>query len=259
MDENIENTPGENTPQYTEVEQRAIEMGWRPKTEFNGNEADFIDAKEFVNRKPLFDKIEHQSRQLKQVTRALEALKTHYTKVQETEFNRALSALKEERKSALRDGDGDKFEAIDSQIKTVEHQITEVQRAAAAPVVEQNETPQVFNDWVSRNTWYNSSKAMRAFADELGRELAGTMEPTEVLKRVEQSVRSEFPHKFTNPNKQAAPEVGSSRVSPSTRGSDDFQLTETERQIMNTLIRSDPKLFNKETYIAQLKAARESK
>ena len=35
------------------IETRALEMGWRPKEEFDGNEEDFIDAKEFVRRKPL--------------------------------------------------------------------------------------------------------------------------------------------------------------------------------------------------------------
>ena len=195
---------------------------------------------------------------MKQVTRALEALKTHYTKVQETEFNRALNTLKEERKTALRDGDGDKFEAVDEQIKTVENQIQEV-RAAAQVSAQTQETPQVFNDWVNKNSWYNSNKAMRAYADELGRELAGQMDPVDVLTRVEQAVRTEFKHKFVNPNKENAPEVGSSRGNSESRSNDGFQLTDQERQIMNTLIRSDPKLFNKETYIAQLKAARDKK
>ena len=35
------------------IEQRAIEMGWRPQEEFNGDEEDFIDAKEFVRRKNI--------------------------------------------------------------------------------------------------------------------------------------------------------------------------------------------------------------
>jgi len=251
--DNIENTPETpEVPQLSEIEQRAMEMGWRPKSEFHGDEVDFIEAKEYVNRKPLFDKIEHQSRQLKQVTTALNALKTHYTKVQETEFNRALAALKEERRTALRDGDGDKFDTVDEQIKTVETQIKEVQQAAQIETTT-NEVPQVFNDWVSRNSWYTSSKAMKAYADEVGRELAGTMEPTEVLKQVEKSVRKEFAHKFVNPNKEIAPEVGSSRGTNSRTRSESFELTDQERHIMNTLIKSDPVKFTKEKYIADLK------
>jgi cytochrome c556 len=69
--------PVEQAPQRSDIETRALEMGWRPKEEFEGSEDDFIDAKEFVRRKPLFEKIEHQSKELKQIKQALEACKGH--------------------------------------------------------------------------------------------------------------------------------------------------------------------------------------
>lgn len=254
MDEEIKTTENP-TPQYSEIELKALEMGWKPKTEFHGDEADFVDAKEFVNRKPLFDRIEHQSKQLKAVTRALDALKTHYTKVQETEFNRALSALKAERKEALRDGDADKFDELDDQIKQVETQIELVKEAAATPAVQSETEHPEFVAWVSKNSWYNNTGYMRAFADDLGSRLARQgMSPNEVLKEVEKAVRKEFPNKFVNPNKAAAPDVGSSRSPAATSSkNDDSFLTEQERKIMNTLIASDPKTFTKEKYIADLK------
>lgn len=242
------------TPEYSEIELKALEMGWKPKEEFSGDETDFIDAKEFVNRKPLFDRIEHQSRQLKAVQRALDALKGHYTKVQETEFNRALSVLKAERKEALKDGDADKFDTLDDQIKQVEGQLELVKEAAATPSANPEEHPE-FVSWVSKNSWYNTTGYMRAFADDVGSRLARQgMSPSDVLREVEKAVRKEFPQKFTNPNKQSAPDVSSSRA-PATTSSkaDNFPLTDEERKIMNTLIASDPKTFTKEKYIADLK------
>ena len=76
-----ENQTQDQPKQHTEVELRAMEMGWRPRDEFSGEDDDFIDAKEFVARKPLYDKIAQQSKQLKNVTQAVEALKEHYGKV----------------------------------------------------------------------------------------------------------------------------------------------------------------------------------
>jgi hypothetical protein len=255
MTDIVENTQEGTPPEYTEVEQRAMEMGWRPKTEFSGDENDFIDAKEFVSRKPLFDRIEHQSKQLKRVTQTLDALKTHYTKVQETEFNRALAALKQERKAALTDGDGDKFDKLDDEIKVVESQIHEVRQAAQ--VVTTNESPEVFQKWVSKNNWYTSTDSMRLYADKVGLDLhASGVPPEDVLVRVEQAVRKEFPHKFTNPNKELAPEVGNSRVPAGKRSGGEFQLSDQERQVMNTLIKSDPVRFTKEKYISDLKKIR---
>ena len=132
----VVDTPEQKEP--TEIEKRAIEMGWRPKEEFNGDEADFIDAGEFVRRKPLFDKIEDSSRQIKQLHKALEAFKQHYSSVKEAEYNRALTALKQHRKEALTAGDGDRFEAIDEEIKRVETEaskIQEVQQVEDTPTV----------------------------------------------------------------------------------------------------------------------------
>ena len=53
-----EQTQEKKAPELSAVEQKAIEMGWKPKDNFDGEETDFIDAAEFVRRKPLFDKID---------------------------------------------------------------------------------------------------------------------------------------------------------------------------------------------------------
>src|SRR5690349_15603602 len=110
-----------------------MEMGWNP--EFDGPDEDFIDAKEFVRRKPLFDKIEHQSKELKQVKTALEALKVYATTANETAYKKALSDLKSARKVALTEGDGDKFEIIDNQIKDAEKQVAELQQIKQTPLI----------------------------------------------------------------------------------------------------------------------------
>ena len=82
MEENLpQEQAAPETPELSPIEQKAISMGWRPKDQFEGDEEEFIDAKEFVRRQPLFDRIENQNKQLKNVTKALEALKVHYTRV----------------------------------------------------------------------------------------------------------------------------------------------------------------------------------
>lgn len=257
-EELTQNTNETPSVEYTDIERKAMEMGWRPKEEFSGDEVDFIDAKEFVNRKPLFDKIEHQSRQLKNVTKALEALKQHYTVVQETEYQRALAALKQERKTALVEGDGDKFDRIDDQIKDVEKQMEVVKANANTPAVQEDTTHPEFAAWIAKNTWYANEETeyMRVFADKFGGNLAKRgVPPAEVLKQVEQAVRKEFPNKFVNPNKELAPDVSTSRGTQKATKSDTFELTEQERNIMNTLVRGGH--ITKEKYLADLRAAKE--
>lgn len=258
--ENLENNTGDtpaDAPQektYSEVEQRALEMGWRPREEFAGEDEDFIDAKEFVARKPLYDKIAQQSKQLKSVTQAVEALKQHYGKVQETEYQRALKALKQERKQALVDGDADKFEVLEDEIKSVERQVDVLKKEQEIPIVKEEPTihPE-FAEWQNKNRWYTDVGYMRKFADELGAQLANTMPPAKVLAEVEKAVRKEFPHKFSNPNKANAPDVGSSGGSGRVRGAD-IQMTDQEKRIMDTLVRGGH--ITKEKYISDLKKAK---
>lgn len=254
--------PQEQVAQPSEIETRAMEMGWRPKEEFGGSEDDFIDAKEFVRRKPLFEKIDAQSRQLKNVTQGLEALKNHYSKVRETEFNRALQELKSQRKQAMTEGDGDRFEQIDEQIKDVEVQAAEMKQIQSRPLVREEVVNPEFQSWKARNSWYDSTESMRAVADKIGIRLHSEGVPAaEVLKRVEQEVRKEFPQKFVNPNKAGAPSVESS----TTRGGgtskrDDFQMSEQEEKAMKSLTRitgKDGKPFMTQAqYIADLKKAK---
>lgn len=261
MDEELktEQTPVEQTaePELSSIEQRALEMGWRPKDEFNGDEDDFIDAKEFVRRKPLFDRIEQQGKALKNVTKALEALKEHYGKVQETEYKRALNDLKMQRKAALSDGDGDRFEEIDAQIKSIETQAQSFKANQELPIVQEEVIHPEFQAWTSKNPWYGTIPYMRNFADSLGQELAasGRYSNSEILQEVEKRVKAEFPDKFRNRNKDNAPDV-SSGGKPSRTSNDDVQLTEQERKIMNTLVAT--KQITKEKYLADLKKIKEA-
>lgn len=250
--EELVDTPAERTP----MEQKAMEMGWRPKDEFHGDEDDFIDAKEFVRRQPLFEKIEAQNKQIKNVTRALETFKQHYTKVEQAAVERALTMLKTQRKEALSDGDGDRFELLDDEIKKAEAKVLEIEQVKNQPLVEETVVHPDWQAFQSRNPWYNTTGYMRKFADDFGTNLASQgLAPADVLKQVEQAVRKEFPNKFVNPNKANAPDVEQSRGSNKPVGKEgDSFMNEQERKIMNDLVRSG--LLTKEKYIADLKAVK---
>lgn len=248
--------PVKEEKQLSNMEQQALSMGWRPREEFEGEDDEFIDAKEFVRRKPLFDRLEQQSKQLKNVNKTLEQLKGHYTKMREVEFNRALAELKAARKQAITDSDGDHFEAIDDRIKEVEKEAQKVLHEANEQVDAPD--PAEFQAWQSKNSWYQKDEAMTAFADRVGIKhqadvAAGNLSRLQVLNKVEQAVRAEFPHKFKNPNKDTAPNVGESKTTSSPKGKT-IELDETETKIMNNFVRQG--IMTKEQYIADLKKAK---
>lgn len=260
MSEDILNTStedtGEATPQVNEVEQRARDMGWVPQDEYTGDPVKWKSAEVFVALDEPIKRIESQSQELKQVRKALEALKQHHSKVAENEYQRALRDLKSQRKQALVDGDIDTFERLEDEIETAKEQFTNIRQAAQAPAVEEpsNVVHPEFRTWLNKNSWYESFGYMRQFADEAGRKFHSQgLDRAEVLKKVEEAVRKEFPNKFTNPNKDKVPGVEEGGTKSSKR-TETIELTEQERNIMNTLVRSGT--LTKEQYIADLKKAK---
>lgn len=258
----VEGTTVEGTEdkQVDAIEQRALEMGWRPKEDFDGDEADFIDAKEFVRRKPLFDKIEHQNKELKEVKKVLKSLQDHHVKVKETEFQRAVDYLKAQKKQAYEEGDTDKIIEIDDQIAEMRSQ-KQTQAAAVTVTEEAKQIHPDFANWVSQNRWYAQDKSLRKFADALGVSYAEDnpeLSPTEVLKYVTNQVKRAYPDKFTNPNKTkpAAVDGGNSSAKASTSNGS-FQLTEDETRVMNQFVRAG--ILTKEQYISDLKSMRGEK
>lgn len=242
--------------QHSEIELKAMEMGWRPKEEFNGNEEDFIDAKEFIGRRPLFEKIEHQSKEVKAVRRALEEFKQHYAKVEEAAYKRAIDELKTKQKEAFREGDVDQFYAIQEELDSAKEQVQALKEAQLNQPTQTEVAPE-FQEWVSKNPWYAKEEHMKVFADKFGTRLASQgMAPEKVLKEVEKAVRAEFPNKFKNPNQDRPGAVegkGGSGSSGARKGGE-YQLDDRERKIMNDLVRAG--VITKEQYITDLRKAK---
>lgn len=235
-------------PELSPIQQKALDQGWKPKEQFEGDPDEFIDAAEFVRRGELFSKIEHQSKELKTMRQALEALKQHHSKVAEFEFNRALKTLQAQRKEAVRNQDTEKQLELEEQIDEAKENAERIRREANVPAVP--EVNPEFVAWTDKNKWYTTDKAMRAVADQVGLDLHRQgLSPSDVLKRVEQEVREAFPHKFANPKRsQPSPVEGSSRAGNSVVRKS-VALDDDERRVMNKIVRSG--VMTEEQYMAE--------
>lgn len=260
MNEDVKPDPivtpeGEQTQEreYSEIEVQAIEQGWIPKEEFDGDESLFIDAPEFVRRGELFSKIEKQSKELKAVRQALEALSSHHSKVKEMEYERALKSLKDARRQATIDGDHERALALEDKIDEVKLEKEQLAVEAKQTAVQEPEgyTPE-FQSWVNRNGWYETNKIMRAAADELGKDLYKQgNSPAEVLDLVAREIRKEFAHKFANPATKRESAVEASTRSGSKK--DDFFMSPEEKDMMRKIVAVTPG-FSEADYIRDLKA-----
>jgi hypothetical protein len=129
--------------------------GWRPKEEL-GDEFDaakFVEAEEFVKRKPLFDTIKQQNKDIKELKKTIDSVVLFSQKNAEVAAKRAIAELKTQRKEAITEGDVAKVEALDTTIE--EHKQT-IQKP---PEI----SPQVV-EWTKQNEWFDKDTELQDFA-----------------------------------------------------------------------------------------------
>lgn len=245
----------QSTPEVVDsYTQQALEQGWKPKEEYQGDPGKWKEAKEFVERGELFKKIDSMGKELKETRRALQMLKEHHNKVKEVEYSKAVNELKQLQKKHLEEGNSDGY------LETTEL-LTDLKAEQKAREVVQEVTPAQpdprFVSWVTENKWYNSDPEMRQFADAVGMGYAQTnrnLSPEEVLAYVTKEVKERFKDKFINPNRAKSTLVGSSNTSAGTSTKNDIELTDDERRVMNTFIRTG--VLTKEEYLSEIKRMR---
>lgn len=253
----------EEVVEVSPIEQEALEQGWVPKdkwVEQGGNPDEWRPAKEFKERGELFKSIHAIKRELKSKDQALTALQRHHQYVFEKAHQKALNDLKAAKRQALKNEDLESLAAIEERIEEVEAEHKE-----AAAEIAQVQTPTSaqphpdFQAWLDRNPWYASDSDLQEFADAMGLVYSNKnpgVTPQVVLKHVEAEVKKKFPEKFGTPRKSAP----NPTLKPASTGKvaggkgSNIELSDTERDIMNTLVRSG--VLTEEQYKADLKKAR---
>lgn len=244
----------DNQRQYTEIEQQALDQGWRPKEDYEGAPEKWVSADIFVARAPLFEHLDVQKKEIKELRKALKDVARQTGAIRAEEHKRALADLKAEKRAALIDGDADAVIEADEKINLVKD---EQRRSIEAAKVEMTEEVQTrhpeFTNWVNQNSWYDHNAPMKAFADALGVQLAREgLTPKQVLVEVGKQVREEFPNKFKNQNRDKPGAVESSTAKTSSGKNDEYVLSDLERQVMKTVVRTG--VMTEKEYIKQLKA-----
>lgn len=243
------------------VETQALDQGWMPLekwVEAGNNEKDHRSAKEFVERGALYSSLSQTKGELKKTQAALTALQRHHQYVFEKAHQKALEDLKLQRRHALREDDADAVEQIENAIEQTKE---EHEKAKTALIAEQQATtvqlPPEWDNWKSRNVWYDTEQDMKDEADSVGivylNRYPGSP-PMKVLEHVEREMKKRYPQKFGV--KRAAPSAVTSvdRTSRSSPKTVEIELDDLEREIMRQLVSSGE--MTEQEYKAELKKAK---
>lgn len=200
-------------PQET-LEDEARRSGWTPKDQFKGDPEKWIDAETFVQRgREILPIVQAQNRKLekavddanakvKSLEKTLSKFAEHNSKTEQRAYERAMKDLKAELATAAAAGDLDEVERITDDMADLKQEA----RPKDEPPAGVKEAVKAFE---AANPWFGTDKVMTAAARAIGQELAesGVTDPEEQLTEVARRIKVEFPHKFTNPRREAAATV----------------------------------------------------
>ncbi len=238
------------------MEDRARDMGWRPKEEFKGDESRWVDADTFVKKgeeilpiiKANAKKTEAERDALKTEMATLKKdvaeFRKYHTQTEKRAYERAIRDLEERQAEAVEANDLKSVREITKEIASLSQ---DVRTDDTGDVYATPDHAKAVSSWKSENLWFGSDAAMTGAANAIATELErqgvkGADQLVEVAKRI----RAEFPHKFEN-ERRKAPAAVEGATPPRKAGKTWADLPPEARSTADRWVKSG--LVTKETYL----------
>lgn len=229
---------GEGADEGPSAEDRAMAMGWTPKSQFKGDPERWVDAETFVKRGEEFlPFLKANNRRLEQAlerTRAdLKQLADHHSKTAAREYQRALNDIQARLDEAAANGDVQGVrEATDELVEFSKESPAAVPAGGSAE----------FDAWRADNDWYGTDKPLSAAFDALCTVVfeEGYRTPKAGLKEAMSRLREDFPTKFAkaeNPNRRQAAAVEGGGNAPRRAGKSRSDLPADARGFMDRMVK----------------------
>ena len=252
----VEEAEPPKTEPPSEHETKAREMGWKPLHEFGGDPRKWVEARVWVENAPLVSQIKAYKQQIRERNKALEAASTHYARVHQAAYDRAIADLSEQKREAVIQQDVDKVAEIDRYIAHTQ-----------AEYAKRPEPPQTFDpaygEWIDANPVIAGDPTLRSFAISVERGLMDTAPELDVetrLERVSQAVHSTYPDRFKNGRRTAhsmveGPSNGATPVQGTSKRFGVSDLNADEKMVMRRLVSSG--LLTEAQYLKDIQDARQ--
>jgi hypothetical protein len=225
-----------DTPVVNPEEQKAMQSGWVPQDQWEGDPNKWTDAKTFNEKGELLSFIKKQNKEMADMKKAITALGETNRRIAEVERAKAMEELKALRKDAMRNQDFDTADELGEKLQDLK-QLDKVEKEQ----VYTEETPAVspiFEMWVKDNAWYLDNKVLQGAANAIAEELMATdpkaSDQGYLLKTVEKRIKQEFPAKF-NAAKNKVADAGGTQGNDN-RGGASSRLTQEELAVAKTLV-----------------------
>jgi hypothetical protein len=217
-EENNENqevvTPNEN---QVAAEKEARLLGWVPKEEFRDGDH-WVDAEAFVkrgkeinpilrkNNETLLKKLDEANREIaevKKVAKEFEKFQKENADRQVKQLSLELQTLKEQKKLAITQGDGEQVVAIDEAIDAVKEQ--QVAAKYVEPVKEDKKPEPsgaldpILVSWMGENDWFTKDTKFTRIADSIGAQINleyPNLQGKAFLEKLDEELQEVLPDKY---------------------------------------------------------------
>jgi hypothetical protein len=242
MSEQNQETQDQNQPDPFIA--KASAAGWKPLEEFEGDPGQWVDAKEFVKRAPLYEKNHKLKKEVNELRTTLHEVKGHISKVSEAAYNKAVRDLTMQRDQAIEDGDKEQVREIDRAIKEAE--------GIKVPV---NNIHPAIKEWEDENgKWFYADQEISGFGLSYAQNYLNN-HPQDfegAMKAMDSALRKAYPEKYEkSADKRPAPAaVESGGRSGGAKTYTKSDLNDEQRSVMNRFVRQG--IMTEEQYIKDL-------
>lgn len=212
--------------QTGDAETTARRMGWRPKDEFKGDAAKWVDAETFVaERWDDLPKLRRTVRdmetgfkrlegQLKEQTEVFSNYRDFASRAEQRAYERARGELEAKLQVAVASADTEGFKQVQAELKQLEKDTPPGKPATAATTTTERkvdtpaEPPREITEWIAENPWFNSDLELHEAAKSLDAGLRAShpgMPYSERLAMVKERVMRNYPEKFGANARRDAP------------------------------------------------------
>lgn len=187
-------------------------QGWAPKDKWRGEEDKWINAEKFVKRGQEFQsslKASNQTlkREIQEQKDANSRTLKMFERINEKAKADALREIRDKQKLALEDDDNTRYDELEGK-KTKVYEDYKVEQPPQQP----REDPSVAA-FKAKHSWYGNDHLMTQKANEYSHLMAQKgMSRADEMNEVERYIVHEFPDKFENPRRQAAPTVSTNNA-----------------------------------------------
>lgn len=274
------------------IEEKARDQGWRPKEEWEGDPDQWVDAKEFVYRGELMNRISEQNRQIKNLqkrhTTEVQDLKKKLLKLGEqwtkdtmSNLEADIEAAEQMYEEAVRNEDSARATKIREYMKDLQNKKGDLK--TASDEIEQDkqssELPQftplqedviehVRNKYMPENPWYGKDPVLTNVFNTIGDqfiEQGDYMSGEELVNDIHEELKRRFPDRLGLDEEDVQPRRKAStppsrqeptHAAPSRKRSSKFRsLTAEEEAVMKNFTRAG--IMTEEEYIKSLREMEE--